>query len=518
MKSRPLLNKEMIMARQSAAPAAGPGSEAAGDSRRWLILAVICTAYLMVGLDLTVMNVALPSAQQTLGFTTADRQWVVTAYALAFGSLLLFCGRLGDRIGRKVTFLTGLTGFAAASAVGGASTSFAMLVTARACQGAFAALLAPSCLGLLATTFTNPKERGKAFGIFSSVAAGGTALGLIIGGALTSGLNWRWCLYVNLIFAGISFAGGKVLLGSQPRKSDPMDVPGVVLVSGGMFCLVYGFANAATHSWGTPSTLGFLVAGVALLIVFAFWQTRAVRPLLPPRIVLDRNRGGAYLAVLLVGTGIFGVLLFLVYYAQTILGYSAVVSGVCLLPLFVCTTVGAAGGGAKLLPRYGPKPLISGGLLTGAGGMAWLTGIGVHSGYASHLLGPLMIVGAGMGFIYAAAFATGTSGVAPQEAGIASACASASQQLGGAIGIALLNTIAAAATASWLRGHARGLPSPGQLHLAFVNGYTTVFWWSAGIFAVGAVVTGLLLRNGPLPAAAAAPRKEASEQAQAQRT
>jgi len=506
------------MATRSAAPTAGTGSGTAGDSRRWLILAVICTAYLMVGLDLTVMNVALPSAQKALGFTNADRQWVVTAYALAFGSLLLFCGRLADRIGRKETFLTGLTGFAVASAVGGASTSFTMLVTARACQGAFAALLAPSALALLATTFTDSKERGKAFGIFSAVVASGAGLGLIIGGSLTSALNWRWCLYVNLIIAGISLVGGQLLLDRQPRTSARMDVPGVIVVLGGMFCVVYGFANAATHSWHTPSTWGFLAAGVALLILFAFWQTRAAEPLLPPRIVLDRNRGGAYLAVLLVGTGVFGVLLFLIYYLQTTLGYSAITSGVALLPMIACTTVGATVGAIKLLPRYGPRPLITGGLLISAAGMAWLTGIGAGSDYPSHLLGPLMVVGAGMGLIYAAALSTGTSGVAPQDSGIASACISTGQQIGGASGIALLNTIAATATIHWLGSHVHGQPSLQQIHLASVDGYTTVFWWCAAIFAVGAVVSGLLLRGGPLPVPAGLPGENTSEQTEPERS
>ncbi len=240
------------METQSAAPAAGPSSGPAANPRRWLILAVICTAYLMVGVDLTVVNLALPSAQQALHFTDADRQWIVTAYALPFGSLLLFCGRLSDLIGRKQTFLIGLSGFAVASAVGGASTSFGMLVTARAFQGAFAAMLAPAALALLATTFTDLKEKAKAFGIFSAVAAAGTGLGLILGGALTSGLNWRWCLYINLLFAGVALAGGLVLLERQPRTGARMDIPGVLLASGGMFCVVYGFSNAAEHSWHTP--------------------------------------------------------------------------------------------------------------------------------------------------------------------------------------------------------------------------------------------------------------------------
>ena len=302
--------------------------------RRWLILGVIGLAQLMVVLDLTVMNIALPSAQRALGFTTVERQWVVTAYTLAFGSLLLPGGRLADLFGRKVTFLTGLAGFAGVSAIGGASVNFAMLIIARACQGAFAALLVPSALSLLTTTFTEPKDRGKAFGIYGAIAAAGGAVGLLIGGALTEYLSWRWTLYVNLIFAGAAFTGAALLLQRQPSRVKPrLDVPGALLVSGAVFCLVYGFSNAATHHWATPSTYGFLAAGVALGLVFALWQGRAARPLLPPRVVLDRNRGGAYASMLIGTAGLFGTFLFLTYYLQQTLGYSPLVTGVAFLPI-----------------------------------------------------------------------------------------------------------------------------------------------------------------------------------------
>src|SRR6266853_3485265 len=263
--------------------------------RRWLILGVIGLAQLMVVLDVTVMNIALPSAQHALRFTTVDRQWVVTAYTLTFGSLLLVGGRLADLLGRKTTFLVGLPGFAGVSAVGGASVSFAMLITARACQGAFAALLVPSALSLLTTTFTGPKDRSKAFGIYGAIAGAGGAIGLLLGGALTEYLSWRWTLYVNLIFAGVAFTGGALLLQRQPSRVKPrLDIPGALLVSGAVFCLVYGFSNAATHTWATPSTYGFLAAGLVLGAGFAAWQGRAAHPLLPPRVVLDRNRSGAY--------------------------------------------------------------------------------------------------------------------------------------------------------------------------------------------------------------------------------
>ena len=314
----------------------------------------------MVVLDVTVMNIALPSAQHALHFTTADRQWVVTAYTLAFGSLLLLGGRLADLLGRKVTFLIGLLGFAGVSAIGGASVNFAMLVTARACQGAFGAILVPSALSLLTTTFTEPKERGKAFGIYGAIAAAGGAIGLLLGGALTEYLSWRWTLYVNLIFAGAAFIGGAILLTRQPSQVKPkLDIPGVLLVSGALFCLVYGFSNAATHNWHTPSTWGFLVAGVVLLVVFAIWQGRAANPLLPPRIVLDRNRGGAYASMLIASSGMFGVFLFLTYYLQQTLAYSPVVTGFAFLPIAGGIAVAANLSTIVLMPRIGPKPLVA---------------------------------------------------------------------------------------------------------------------------------------------------------------
>ena len=376
---------------------AGPG-----DRRRWLILGVIGLAQLMVVLDVTVMNIALPSAQRALHFTTADRQWVVTAYTLAFGSLLLLGGRLADLLGRKVTFLIGLLGFAGVSAIGGASVNFGMLITARACQGAFGALLVPSALSLLTTTFTEPKERGKAFGIYGAIAAAGGAIGLLLGGALTEYLSWRWTLYVNLIFAGAAFIGGAILLTRQSSQVKPkLDIPGVLLVSSALFCLVYGFSNAATHGWRTPSTWGFLVAGVALLVVFAIWQGRAASPLLPPRIVLDRNRGGAYASMLIASSGMFGVFLFLTYYLQQTLAYSPVVTGFAILPIAGGIAIAANLSTIVLMPRIGPKPLVATGFVVAAGAMTWFAQLGPHTGYVDGVLGPIILTGAGLGMVIA---------------------------------------------------------------------------------------------------------------------
>jgi EmrB/QacA subfamily drug resistance transporter len=513
------------MSAANALPPVTPGAAISDDGRKWLALAVIALAQLMVVLDATIVNIALPTAQRSLHFSNVDRQWVVTAYALAFGSLLLLGGRLSDLFGRKTTFLAGLAGFAVASAVGGAATSFGMLIAARACQGAFGALLAPSALSLLATTFTNPKDRGKAFGVFGAVAVSGAAVGLLLGGVLTEYLSWRWCLYVNLFFAAAAGIGGALLLKRQPSPERPrLDLPGVLTVSSGMFCIVYGFSNAATHNWHTPSTWGFLAVGVALLAVFAWWQTRAPEPLLPPRVVLDRNRGGAYLSILIAGCGMFGIFLFLTYYLQTTLHYSPVIAGVAFLPMIVCIMICANLSNIVLLPRFGPKPIVPLGMLFAAGAMVWLTRIGPDSSYVSAVLPSLLLAGAGFGLVIAPSINTGTFGVPQADAGVASATVNTGQQLGGSIGTALLNTIAASTTASFLaanvgRGSASGNPTAGGhpsqelINNALVHGYTTAFWWSAGIFACGAVVAGTLLRRGPLVRQAAqigAPREGAS--------
>jgi EmrB/QacA subfamily drug resistance transporter len=484
---------------------AHPQTRAAEPDHRWLILGVIALAQLMIILDATIMNIALPSAQKSLGFSIVDRQWVVTAYALAFGSLLLLGGKLSDLLGRKATFLIGLIGFAAASAVGGAAVSFGMLVAARACQGAFGALLAPAALSLLTVTFTDPQERGKAFAVYGAVAGAGGAVGLLLGGVLTEYLSWRWCLYVNLIFAGIAAAGAVTLLRRDlPPGKPKLDLPGAALVSGGMFCIVYGCSNAALHSWHAVSTWGFLAAGGVALVLFAGRQARAPQPLLPPRVVLDRNRGGAYLTMLIASAGMFGIFLFLTYYMQQTLGFSPVVTGLAFLPMVACIMVTSTASNIALMPRVGPRPLAPTGMLLAAAGLAWLTRIGVHSSYATAVLPPLLVMGLGLGLVFAPVFNTGTFGVGPRDAGVASATVNTGQQLGGSVGTSLLNTIFASAVASYIAAHLSpatavgGRPGPQLNGLALIHGYTTAFWVSAAIFAGGAILAVILFRNGPL--------------------
>ena len=462
--------------------------------RRWLILAVLGIAQLMVVLDATVVNIALPTAQHALGFSDNARQWVVTAYALAFGSLLLIGGRLADLVGRKRMFLIGLVGFAAASALGGAATSFAMLVTARAMQGAFGALLAPAALALLTTTFTHAQERGRAFGIYGAIAGAGAAIGLLLGGLLTEYASWRATMFVNLVFAAVAFIGGTILLHNQPSLHRPkLDWPGTVTVSAGLFALVFGFSHAETAGWGNAVTVGSLAAAVVLLASFVVIQTRSPHPLLPMRVVLDRNRGGAFLAMFTAAAGMFGTFLFLTYYLQQTLDYSAVSTGLAFLPMSGVLVITAATVSAVLTPRISPKILIPAGLGLSAVSMYLLTGLTVSSSYTSAVLPATLLMGMGMGATFASAMSLATLGVDSDDAGVASAMVNTMQQVGGSVGTALLNTIAATAAGHFIATH--GL-RPATIAGAAVHSYTVAFWWSAAIFAAGAVVTFVLLRPG----------------------
>jgi EmrB/QacA subfamily drug resistance transporter len=474
--------------------------DVANRDRRWWILGVLGIAQLMVILDGTIVNIALPSAQHALHFSNADRQWIVTAYSLAFGSLLLLGGRIGDMIGRKRALVIGLVGFAAASAIGGFSVNFAMLVIARSVQGAFGALLAPSVLALLTTTFTDPEERGRAFGIYGAIAGAGGALGLLLGGILTSYASWRWTLFVNLVFAASAIIGATLWLANdEGADHDPLDLPGLFLVGGGLFSLVFGFSHAETTAWRNPYTIGFLVAGVVLLAVFAYVETTTKYPLLPPRVVLNRTRGGSVLVMMIASIGIFGVFLFLTYYLQGTLRFSPVKSGVAFLPLVAALAAMSQVSNRTLLPRFGPRPIVPIGMLLCAVALYGFHDVGLHSSYTTHVLPYLIILGFGFGMSVAPAFSTGTLGLAPQDAGVGSATLNTAQQVGGSIGTSLLNTVAAGAATSYLVGRAL---TPANFQAALLHSYTTAFLWSAAIFVAGAVVAGLVLQSGGLAALA----------------
>ena len=466
------------------------GAEPSGRiGHRWWLLAVIGLAQLMVVLDVTIVNIALPSAQEDLGFSDDGRQWVITAYALAFGSLLLLGGRIADLFGRKWTFIAGLLGFAGASALGGAATSFAMLISARALQGMFGALLAPAALSLLTTTFTDPTERGKAFSVYAAIAGMGGAIGLLLGGALTETLGWRWCLFVSIAFAVPAALAGARLLVHVPATSRPkLDLLGVLLASSGLLALVFGLSRAESDGWGDTATVVSLALSAPLLIAFVAWQRRAPQPLLPLRVVADRDRGGSFLAIAFATAGLFGVFLFLTYYLQVTKGFSAMETGLAFLPISFSIAPTVAIVSTRILPRTGPRPLVPLGMVTGAAGMLLLTRIGVDTGYASHVLPALVLIGIGFGLTVAPAFATATHKIPPRDSGVASATVNTSQQIGGSIGTALLSTVAASAATP-------------------VDGYTDAFTWAAGILLVGALVCGALLRSNSRPAAASGPAR-----------
>ncbi|WP_037606270.1 MFS transporter [Streptacidiphilus rugosus] len=474
------------------------------DPRRWRALAFIGLAQLMVVLDGTIVNIALPSAQHDLGISDANRQWVVTAYALAFGGLLLFGGRIADRWGRRRAFVIGLIGFAGASALGGAAVNTGMLLGARALQGAFGAILAPAALSLLTVMFTQPKERAKAFGVYGAISGGGAAIGLILGGALTEYASWRWTLYVNVIIAVVAVAGAifEIREPEGSRNPNRLDIPGILLAGAGLSSLVYGFTKASTDGWSSTTTLGFIAAALVLLAGFVLVQSRTRAPLLPLRVVLDRNRGGAYLTIGIAVVGMFGAFLFLTYYLQVVLGYSPLKSGLAFLPMVVGMMIGATQVAVRLLPKVPTRALMVPGALIASAAMLILTQISVGGSYATHVLPALLMLGFGMGLVFMPAMNLATRGVKPQDAGVASAMVSTSQQIGGAIGTSLLSTIANNATTNYVHSHAAQVHSQAagaQLKLAaMVHGFSTAYWIAAGLLALAALSAGLLVNARPL--------------------
>jgi EmrB/QacA subfamily drug resistance transporter len=464
-----------------------------GDPRRWWALAVLGVVQLMVVLDATVMNIALPDAQRALGFSDSTRQWVVTGYSVAFGSLLLLGGRLSDLFGRRATFLVGLVGFGAASVIGGAAVNFEMLVAARVGQGLFAALLSPTVLSLLTVTFGEESERARAFGVIGAIAGMGSAVGLLLGGSLTEWASWRWALYVNVVFVCIALVGTIFAIARQRVDTKPkLDLPGAILVTAALFSIVYGLSAASSHGWSNASTIGFLVVGVVLLIVFVGLQTRVAQPLLPPRVLLNRTRAGSYLAVFILGIGMFAIFLFLIYYLQLDLRYTPIRAGVAFLPMVAAITVASTTAPPVLLPRLGANITVGAGFALSAGGMALLTTIGLQSHYVSEVLPGLLLFGLGMGVVISIALNGSTAKVDHTDAGIASAMVNTTQQVGGSIGVALLTTIAISAQSGYLSG--KKITSIVQTQ-AQIHSYVTTFWWATAIFLVGGICVVALFPN-----------------------
>lgn len=499
----------------ASAPARADAAIAEGhDPRRWWSLVIIALSQLMIVLDITVVTIALPDAQNDLHIAPADKQWVMTAYTLAFGGLLLLGGKIVDFVGRKNTLIIGLVGFAAASALGGAATTGGMLFGARAVQGCFGAILAPAALSLLTTTFTDPDERAKAFGVFGAIAGAGSAIGLILGGVITNYLTWRWTMYVNVIIAVVAVAGAVLLVVDRaPRRSVQIDYLGTVLGCGGLLALVYGFTKAASDGWGDSGTLILFAIAVVALVLFGIVQGRVRAPLLPLHIVKSRNRAGAFMLMGLASLSMFGVFLFLTYYLQGIKHYSPLRTGFAFLPMSVTLIFTSVGIAARLLTKVPPRMLLVPGMVLAAGGMAWMTQITVGGSYAAQVLPAEILLGFGFGLTFMPVFSVATAGVAPQDAGVTSATLNTSQQVGGSIGTALLNTIAVSATTTYLSGH--HLP-PASVALnpataaklnpvtalgeaqGQVHGYMLATWAAVGFLLVAGFLGGLLINSGPM--------------------
>lgn len=464
------------------------------DPTRWRTLFVVAIAQLMIVLDSSIMNIAIPSAKVDLGISDANQQWVITAYTLAFGSLLLLGGRIGDYMGRKKIFLVGLVGFAGASALGGIASTQGLLFASRALQGVFAALLAPAALAIISVTFTVPTERAKAFGVIGAISGGGAALGLILGGTLTEYFSWRWCLGVNVPIAVIAgLLAIKFVRESKAQGDNTYDIPGVLTATAGLFSLTYGFNEAALKGWSSPVTISFLVIAVLLLVVFVIIEKRVKNPLMPLRVVTDRNRGGSYLGSLVVGAGLFSMFLFLGLYLQVILGYTPLRSGFAFLP-FTAGIIVFAGIASQLLPKFGPRALMVPGLIAASGGMLMISRITPETSYTTHVLPALLIMSSGMALVFIPLTSTALHAVSSHDTGVASAMLNTSQQIGGSLGTALLNTVAATATATYAAANTQ--LGDKVMPFAMTHGFTVAFKFSAALLFIGAIVLFFFINVG----------------------
>ncbi len=487
------LNRAAIRTHRVETASRGEAGAAEPNQKRWLILAVIAATQLMIVVDASIVNIALPHAQAALHISNDSRQWVVTSYTLSFGGLLLLGGRISDYAGPSGVLVLGQLGFAGASAVAGLAPNSAVLFTARAVQGAFAALMAPAALALLSKTFTDPKERARAFGVYGGIGGGGLAIGLIAGGVLTQFASWRWCLLVNVPIALITaFAASRLLVSEAPsRHRGGYDVPGAITSTLGIVCLVYGLTKASTDGWGSSSTVGLLALSGLLLASFLLIERRSRFPLLPLRVITERNRRGAFLASALIGVALFGASLFLTYYLQgeSTLDYSPLHTGFAFLPFSLGVVIGAALA-SFLLSRLAPRLVMAGGFVMASGGMIWFTQLSSHAGYWPHIFPGEVALSVGMGLVFVPVAGTALVGTTRNDSGVASAMVNTSQQVGGSIGVALLNTIAVSTTSSYIATH--GLTSAAT---GLVRGYDAAFLTGALVLIVAAVVTLVLVNT-----------------------
>jgi len=465
---------------------------------RWRALGVVAVAQLLTALDATIVNIALPTAQQDLGFGDGRRQWVITAYTLTFAGLLLIGGRIADRVGRRTALLGGLGGFALASAIAGTAPTFEVLIAGRALQGTCAAVLAPTALSSIAVMFTDGRERGRAFAVYGAVASSGAIVGLVVGGALTELVSWRWCLLVNVLFAlGALLAGTRLLPRDEPHPGVLLPFVSAALATAGLAGLVYGAANAAEHGWTDPAVWGPGLAGLALLGAFALRQSHSAVPMLPLGLLADRRRVLAYVAIASGVVASFGLSLMLTYYFQAVLGWSPLHTGLSFVPLSAAVSASGYVVSGTLARTVPARWLVAGGLTLAAAGIGLLATLDLGSGYLTTVLPAMVLLGLGMGGIFTPAIQLVTSGVAPRDAGVAAAVANVAMQVGGSLGVAVLNSIAVAATRTYV-----GSADP---RAALVHGYATAAGWVAAalVVVVVLVLTGLGGRSStPAPGSA----------------
>jgi EmrB/QacA subfamily drug resistance transporter len=480
----------------------GTAAQAARPRRLGLALAVIATAQLMVVLDATIVNVALPKIQDALHFSGSNLEWVVNAYALAFGGLLLLGGRSGDLLGRRRIFMTGIALFALASLAGGFATNEAMLLSARVIQGIGGAMAAPTSLALIAVTFPEGRERNRAMGVYAAMSIAGGAVGLIAGGLLTSYADWRWVFFVNAPIGLAVLLLAPRVLGESQRQPGRFDLPGAITGSLGLGALVYGLSSAATtfsngqavSHWGSTKVIVSLVAAVVLLIAFGFIEARSKHALVPPRVLASRNRTGSYIISLCIGTALFGMFFFMTLFVQEVWSYSPVRSGVSYLPMVAGILVGA-GSASTLVARIGARPILIYGPALAAGGLFWLSRITEHSTYAGGLLGPMIITGLGMGSSFVPLSLVALSKVKLEDSGVASSLLNTGQQVGGSIGLAILGTVAWSAVAANLKSATAGShPSAAAYNHALAHGFSQGYLVSAGIALLGLVVSLIFIR------------------------
>jgi EmrB/QacA subfamily drug resistance transporter len=472
-----------------------------------LALAVISAAQLMIVLDVTIVNVALPTIHTSLHFATSQLQWLLTAYSLTFGGLLLLGGRAGDLFGRRRMFLTGVALFATASLLGGLATDEAWLIATRALQGVGAAIAAPAALSLIATTFPEGRDRNRALGVYAAMSGGGSAVGLLLGGVLTDLVSWRWVFFINVPIAAAVLLLAPRALKESATTPGRLDLPGAATVTGAMLSLVYGLSNTASHGWTALSTVVPIAAAAGLFAAFLTIEARSSRPLMPLHIFAERNRSGSYAMALFLGTALLSTFFFLTQFLQNVLRWSPLKTGVGFLPMTV-GVIAAAAVTSRLVDRVGVRiPLLFGPVALLAG-MTWLSRLTVTSGYLD-VIGPLLIIAVGIGSEFVPLTATAVRGVPRNQTGVAAALVNTAQQIGGALGLSVLATVAATSAndrARALTTAAHGHPSALTGIIATTHGYATAFEVSAGIAALGLIVALTVIRTPhPEPGADSAP-------------